>query len=223
MKNKKYTIIVITLLVLLLLTPRVFAEVLSEKQKIEIELINIELALILASKKVDIRYKQDLNINTLSNNQKVLYTECRKVGITDNAQLANVFAQVELESNFVPKTEYRAADWQTYLLNLQNRYWHTNFMGRGMIQLTWQSNYQKMSDVFNIDLVSQPNLANDITIASAIACYGMKKGSFTSVKLDDFINNSIISYYQARRIVNALDKAALISENSMKWYNVLTQ
>lgn len=170
----------------------------------------------------DIRYKQDLNIDFLNDNQKILYQECRNAGIVDNAQMSNVFAQIELESGFIPKSEYRAGAWQTWLVNLQNRYWHTGFYGRGLIQLTWYGNYKKMGDLLNVDLVNNPELANDITNATKIACIGMKQGSFTGKKLDDYINNNMISYYQARRIVNSLDKASLVSDLSMAWYNKLT-
>jgi hypothetical protein len=167
------------------------------------------------------RYKKNLNIEKLTQNQKILYQECRNAGITDNAQMANVFAQVELESGFVPKNEIRAGAWQGWLLNLQNRYWNTGYFGRGLIQLTWYGNYQKMGDLIGVDLVNNPNLANDITNASKIACIGMKNGSFTGIKLDDYINQDIISYYQARRIVNSLDKASQIHTRSMDWYNEL--
>jgi hypothetical protein len=192
-------------------------------EKIKIKELKVdEVKKLEADKLVNIRYRQNLNIDFLNDNQKILYNECRKSGITDNAQMSNVFAQVELESGFVPKNEIRAGAWQIWLVNLQNRYWNSGYFGRGLIQLTWQGNYQKMGDLIGVDLVNNPELANDIVNASKIACIGMKNGSFTGKKLDDYINQDMISYYQARRIVNSLDKADKININSMNWYNKLT-
>lgn len=85
------------------------------------------------------------------------------------------------------------------------------FYGRGYVQLTWQGNYAKAGDKLDLDLVANPNLANQADIAAKILCVGMKEGWFTGKKLCDYINDSACDYVGARRIVNGVDKALLIA------------
>jgi predicted chitinase len=229
-RNSKFGILISLLLVVL------FANAINANaQDLDIDKIKLRLRLLQIQQKlqeeksvntvesVDMRYKQDLNISHLTANQQILYNACRKHGITDNAQMANVFAQVQIESSFVPKTEFRAGWNQAWLVALQNRYWFTGYMGRGLIQLTWKGNYQRMGDKLGYDLVNNPELANDMTVASNVVCIGMRDGDFTGKSLNSYINKDMISYYQARRIVNGLDKADKVHQLSMEWYNILTQ
>lgn len=177
---------------------------------------------------VDSRYKT-INFDSLNltENQIKLGKTCQSLGITDNAQLANIFAQVEIESSFVPKSEIKQVSRNTrrqrYIQYLQSRYWQTGFYGRGLIQITWRNNYKKFADLLAVDLINNPELANNFDIASKIVCIGMKNGMFTRFKLDDCINEKTINYYCARRIVNGTDKAQLIHEKSQSWYNILTE
>jgi len=50
------------------------------------------------------------------------------------------------------------------------------FRGRGLIQLTGKNNYKYYGDKFGIDLVSNPDLANDVEIAKKIAVEFVKVG-----------------------------------------------
>lgn len=140
-------------------------------------------------------------------------------GDGDKRKLAYILATCRHESNFRPIKERRARASQTHVYNLQNRYWHTGYYGRGFVQLTWQRNYEKMSKFLGVDLVSNPDLALKPTFAAKILVYGMMNGSFTRRKLADYIAANSADFYQARKTVNGLDKAALIQNYTLKITN----
>lgn len=145
-----------------------------------------------------------MDMPKLSKNERRVYEVCQSLGIKDNAQLANVLAQVNIESSFAPKKEYKAGPRDKLeLIQQQSTYWYTGYMGRGLIQLTWKNNYQKMGDIFKVDLINNPDLLiTDFDLSAKVACLGMKEGLFTTIKLDHFINSKVIDYREARRIVN---------------------
>ena len=86
------------------------------------------------------------------------------------------------------------------------------YRGRGFVQLTGRPNYVKMSDRLNMPgaLAINPDLALDFDNAYKIMSYGMRHGSFTGKKLDDYINANGKDYFNARHIINGTDQAALI-------------
>jgi putative chitinase len=85
------------------------------------------------------------------------------------------------------------------------------FRGRGYVQLTWQVNYRKASSLVGADLVADPDRAMDPAIAYRIMSHGMRNGWFTGKRLSDYIVGPRCDYMNARRIINAMDKAALIA------------
>ena len=46
--------------------------------------------------------------------------------------------------------------------------------------------------------------------------YGFINGSFTGKKLSDYIEGDKLDFYNARRIINGMDKAKLISDYAYK-------
>ena len=139
-------------------------------------------------------------------------------GDKDTNKLAYILATAWHESKLRPVKEIRAKVG-TELYETQNKYWFTGYYGRGYVQLTWKNNYQKMSDFLNVDLVNNPDLALLPEYASKILVYGMINGSFTRrsngvpYKLSDFISiNGFSDFFNARRVVNWLDKAQLIND-----------
>jgi putative chitinase len=91
------------------------------------------------------------------------------------------------------------------------------YYGRGYVQLTWDYNYKKFSQLLGIDLFNNPSLATDPDIAYKIMIIGMNKGLFTGKKLLDYINLNKVDYYNARRIINGMDKASLISSYARQY------
>jgi hypothetical protein len=128
---------------------------------------------------------------------------CSKYGVTDSAQLSYVLASTLHESDGY---------------GTMNEYGKPNYdscgYGRGYIQLTWCSNYQKAADFLGIpDLATNPDLATDPKVAADIACGGMKTGMFTGVGLSDYIpSGGSPDYAAARKIVNDNDKSDLIAD-----------
>ena len=84
------------------------------------------------------------------------------------------------------------------------------FKGRGFVQITGRGNYIKASKVVGVDLVSNPEKANDWEIAYTILTVFTRTGMFTGVKLNDFLNAKETDFYNARKVINGLDKAAQI-------------
>jgi len=92
------------------------------------------------------------------------------------------------------------------------------FHGRGFVQLTGRANYKKMKDLLNVDLIDDPDLAMDTEVASNIMFKGMNEGLFTGKKLSDYFNDSEENWFEARRIINKLDKAEMIEGYALTFY-----
>ncbi len=136
-------------------------------------------------------------------------------------QMAYVFATVyhETAHTFEPIAEIGNGRGKTY--GVKDRQTKQTYYGRGYAQLTWRKNYEQFSDLLDVDLVNNPDLAMQPDIAFQILSLGMGKGLFTKKKLADFINQKECDYFNARKIVNGLDKAALIETHAEKFEKVL--
>jgi hypothetical protein len=99
------------------------------------------------------------------------------------------------------------------------------YRGRGYVQITGRANYQKLSDVLKLpaaeNLVDNPDNALIPAVAYRIMSFGMINGLFTGVKLRDFINKDGCDYKNARKIINGLDRAALIKGHAEKFEQIL--
>jgi hypothetical protein len=84
--------------------------------------------------------------------------------------------------------------------------------GRGYVQLTWDFNYKSVGESIGLgdQLYFHPERALDPVIAYKIMSHGMRNGTFTGKRLSDYISDTSADYYNARRIINGLDKAELI-------------
>lgn len=147
--------------------------------------------------------------------------ECFFQGINNLNAVKYILATVEHETNgtFMPVKEayWLSEHWR----ELHLRYYP--FYGRGLVQITWETNYKKFSQILTdryeceyIDLVKNPDLALDETFATVILVYGMKHGTFTGKKLDDYFTDKDSYFVGARRIINGVDKAAHIAGLAMK-------
>lgn len=97
------------------------------------------------------------------------------------------------------------------------------YYGRGFVQLTWLDNYATFARRLGVDLISKPEMALQANIAVQIMVLGMTKGLFTGVALDDFTHtDDTMDYLHARKIINGMDKAALIAGYAEQFYNALT-
>lgn len=85
------------------------------------------------------------------------------------------------------------------------------YYGRGETQNTWFANYEKLSKVFNVDFLRNPDLLLTQEWSTKVTIYAMKNGLYTGRKLSDYIHQSKKDYVNARRIINGTDKANLIA------------
>lgn len=108
------------------------------------------------------------------------------------------------------------------------KYWP--WIGRGYVQLTWQRNYQTMTDRMRAakfspasvggfpDLIANPELALDPEVAAFVMFDGMENGIFTGKKLSDYFNAAKTDWLNARRIINGTDHAADIATIAKQFF-----
>lgn len=98
---------------------------------------------------------------------------------------------------------------------------HQVYYGRGDVQLTWRKNYDRMGNLLHIPLSTHPDLALQPAISAKILFEGMVGGLFTGKKLADYFNAQKTDWTNARRIVNALDRATLIKGYAIQFLSAL--
>ena len=122
----------------------------------------------------------------------------------------------------------KEAYWLSEAWRLKNlRY--SPYYGRGLVQLTWEANYRKASDLYGVDFVANPDLVMEPAHSVAILFDGMRDGWFTGKDLDDYIDDvdesddeDLREFANARRIVNGTDrqieigKLAIVFEKALK-------
>jgi len=99
------------------------------------------------------------------------------------------------------------------------------FRGRGYVQLTGRANYERMGQMFSVDLTTD-EAAADRVLEPALACKimfaGMEGGLFTSKKFADYFNRTTEDWRGARRIINGLDRADLVAEYARAYYAAIS-
>lgn len=89
------------------------------------------------------------------------------------------------------------------------------FRGGGDVQLTGRGNYAKLSPIVGVDLVKFPDKVLDPEVSFKIMSYGMVNGIFTGKKLAHYDKaDGTFDYLNARRIINGLDHAQQIADNT---------
>jgi len=134
---------------------------------------------------------------------------------------AYIFATVyhETAHTFLPVIE---AYWKTDEWRKRNfRYYP--FFGRGFVQLTWERNYKLYAKLLNVDIVNNPELAQDPKTAFKILIDGCKFGRFTGVGLGKYLKNGKPNYKGMRRVVNGADKAELIEDYAYEFKRILNK
>jgi len=95
------------------------------------------------------------------------------------------------------------------------------YYGRGLVQLTWASNYQNAGEKVHADLYWQPELALEMPISVRVIMRGMYEGWFTGKKLEDYISGNECDYVGARKIVNGTDRAETIAGYAERFQSAL--
>lgn len=156
----------------------------------------------------------DLTVQQAAN-MRAIMAEAGRLGITNVNQKAYILGTAEWESFITPIEEWGGPSKH-----------YAPYYGRGFVQLTWRENYAKFTTLLKTqrgitaDLVAHPELALNPANAAFIIAYGMKHGSFTGVKLDNFFYGNTADWLNARRIVNGMDQAELIGKLSKLFLNL---
>lgn len=90
--------------------------------------------------------------------------------------------------------------------------------GRGYVQLTHRTNYERAAVRLGIDLLGDPSLALRPSVAAKILVRGCTEGWFTGKKLSDYLPGD---YLGARRVVNGTDRAAEIARHARDFETAL--
>lgn len=150
--------------------------------------------------------------------------------------LAYVLATVHHETakTIQPIKEYGSSDYFFMMYDIEGTRPHVakrlgnlepgdgvRFPGRGFVQLTGRRNYTMWSKKLGIDLVNNPDLAMNPTIACKILVEGMIDGAFTARRLPMYFDDVKTDAHNARKIINGLDKAELIASYWEGYFNTL--
>jgi hypothetical protein len=93
-------------------------------------------------------------------------------------------------------------------------YWP--WIGRGLVQITWEKNYKKFG-------IARADAALEWPVALDVAFRGMIFGMFTGKKLSDYIGPGKCDYVAARRIINGTDRAKLVAGYARAFKDALQQ
>jgi hypothetical protein len=169
---------------------------------------------------------------------EVILNEWEQSGLTDFRWLAYMLATTFHESAYTmqPVKEYGGNRYFT------QRYWENvkirkalgniyptdaiSFCGKGYVQITGRANCKKMGVILGINLVNEPELAMKPEIAVKIMFDGMTTGKsfagdFTGKHLGNYFNKTTEDWYNARRIINGIDKANTIAGYGRRFYQAL--
>lgn len=143
-----------------------------------------------------------------------ILTEWERRGLTDKRWLAYMLATTfhEVAGTMQPIEEYGRGRNKMYGRAGKNG---KVFYGRGLVQLTWASNYIVMGKVLGIDLFNKPELALHLDIAVKILFEGMIRGLFTGRKLSDYFNHKTDNVIQARRIINGVRRGEILPDKTI--------
>lgn len=96
------------------------------------------------------------------------------------------------------------------------------YYGMGTVQLTWYENYERIGKLIKQPLLTQPELALDLSISTKILVDGMIGGWFTGKRLSDYFNTKSEFWLNARRIINGIDKNQLIKSYALNYYAAIS-
>ncbi|WP_374414198.1 hypothetical protein [Novosphingobium colocasiae] len=126
------------------------------------------------------------------------------------------------EARFLPQAEWGLGRGKPYAR--PGKYGQAQY-GRGLVQLTWDSNYEWADKALGLNgqLLRNFDLALDPAIATRILVKGMQEGAFTGRRLGQYIvaRGTPEAFVNARRIINGTDKAPLIASYARLFLSAL--
>lgn len=97
------------------------------------------------------------------------------------------------------------------------------YYGRGLVQLTWHSNYKKVGQRIGVDLEQFPDKAMEPDTAAAVLVNGMLQGWFngSGKGLAHYLGNGRKDWKNARRTVNITDKWQRFRDTAIAFSKVI--
>jgi predicted chitinase len=150
--------------------------------------------------------------------------ECEAQGVDNKIHIAYIFATAYHECHKPNNPELRLTPMVEFgsMSYLKGKKYYP-YIGRGLVQLTWLDNYQKIQKVIStldrfkgVDIVTHPDKVLDPKLSAFVIVYGMRKGTFTGKKLSDYK-----TFVPMRRIINGIDKANLIASYANSFLTAL--
>ena len=133
-------------------------------------------------------------------------------------QTAYILATAWHEARFTPQSEWGKGKGRPYAKN--GKHGQSQY-GRGLVQLTWDRNYEWADKRLGLDgaLLKDFDLALRPDIAADILVYGMLEAAFASngKPLGYYQKDLSFDYEKARQTVNVMDKAELIAGIARKF------
>lgn len=133
-------------------------------------------------------------------------------------QIAYILATAWHEARFTPQPEWGKGKGRPYAQ--KGKYGQSQY-GRGLVQLTWDRNYEWADKRIGLDgaLLKDFDLALRPDIAADVLVYGMLEGAFASngQPLSYYQRGDTFDYQRARQTVNGMDKAALIASHAREF------
>ena len=113
------------------------------------------------------------------------------------------------------------------LLWVKTPYWRPDaegksWFGRGFVQITHKSNYEKLGRAIKEDLITNPDKVMELKTALAIMFVGMRNGLFTARGLSDYFNESTEDWVRARKIINGLESADTVAGYAKTYYAAIS-
>lgn len=149
---------------------------------------------------------------------KYIVQYCVAAGVGDRSHQAYILATAQHESVMGVYTSEIGGESATY----------APWYGRGLVQITWESNYKKFEEWIGDDFTSGEEARNRVSslkYAIPILVCGMSgvqnAPNFTGVVLSDYGEGDSFDANEARRTVNGTDKASLIAGYYNEWLGKL--
>lgn len=159
-------------------------------------------------------------------NINLIFQTCLQLDVVDLRQIAYVLATTQWETarTFMPVEEFGKGRNKSY--GVPHPKTGKIYFGRGFVQLTWYDNYARFTRLLrnlghNVDLINNPEEAQQPQISAIILVLGMRDGLYTGRRLSDYINEEREDYFNARRIVNGTDKAVIIKDIALQTHYII--